>query len=976
MRDWRPTCLQWLYKVRVQVRRENPVKTRVVLVLLLLLGIGANSFQSQAAPSRLSSLEDYVRLEQVIQGVAERVRPAVVGVRMSGSSGSGCFISDDGWVATCGHVTGTAVGTRCRIVMHGGETLDAVTAGWHENMDYALVKADTKGKKVPYCELGDSDAVKPGDWLIPMGHPLGPEGGRDAVVRAGRCLVPENARSMIVTDAPVISGDSGGPVFDLSGRIVAINQSIQTNNVHINNVTPVKLLKEILNDLKANKTFGNAQGTSWGKGMRQPAEGALQGREVQTYQQAVKALQDKKLKRSCELFDELLKAEKRTMDVLYNAGCAYSLRSAELKGDDAEEMARKAIAALQRSVEAGWRDMDHAGRDPDLDPLRDRDDFKQWMENGRRMTKRPAVGLVVRSNRGIRVDEVHPGSPAAAAGFEVNDIIERIDRDKVEKSKDWIELITERGLSPDQEVKVSRSGKRISLHISIPPFGARVFGQGGARIMELQEGGLAYNAGLRVDDVILKIGDTEVAGGLDFVNAMLMIDASSETELEVRRGYSREKIKFSYSTGDLGSGEGDGGVLPGPEWKQGEKLLELWTKLIAERATGTVFPVKQRGKQVAFATAVSADGLLITKASELVKGEKIELLDGTASFEAKLQASNSRYDVALLKSDRKFKKFIDFTAGTLTEEFPKIGTLLASVDAKGRASAHGFVALPAYDTDKMAGAPDPNSPFVGINARDAQGGGAEVTAVTGGMPADKAGIRVGDIVVRMGGQKVENWAGLIAMIRGAGANDKVVFSVKRGDETLDLEVQLVPRAEALGEQAPSKGTGKPELGISASRPAEQGVEIGGVKPGSPAELAGLASGEILLKIDDVEIKQQRDIDNLVKSKKIGDRVVLLLLRDGKETTLEVELAEEDAPPPPPGGGRPNVKGPINDRHTHLGKVIQHDGVVLPSQQGGPVFDLRGNLVGLNIARADRTRTFALPAKKVAEILTELQKKAE
>lgn len=953
------------------------MKTRVILALLLLLTLGATSYKTQSAPEKLAGLEDYAKLEKVIQTVAERVRPAVVGVRMSRSSGSGCFISEDGWVATCGHVTGPKAGTPCRIVMHGGETLDAVTAGWHENMDYALIKADTKGKKVPFCELGESEKVKPGDWLIPMGHPLGPEGGRDAVVRAGRCLVPENARSMIVTDAPVISGDSGGPVFDLNGKIVAINQSIQTNNVHINNVTPVKLLKEILKDLKENKTFGNASGPSWGKGMREPAEGALKGNEIRTYQQAVKALQDRKLKRSCELFDELLKPEKRTNDVLYNAGCAYSLRSAELQGDEAEEMAKKAVAALQRSVEAGWRDMDHASRDPDLDALRDRDDFKQWMENGRKMTKRPAVGLIVRSMRGIRVDEVHPGSPAHAAGFEVNDVIERIDRDKIEKSKHWIERITELGISPDQEVKVSRGGKRTILHISIPPFGARVFGQGGARIMELQESGLAFNSGLRVDDVILKVGDTEIDGGLDFVNAMLMIDANSETILEVRRGYSREKIKFSYSTGDLGDGGGgSNGALPGPEWKQGDKLLELWTQLIAERAAGTVFPVKQKGKQVAFATAVSADGLLLTKASELVSDEDIELLDGTTPFKAEVQAKNNRYDLALLKADRKFKKFIDFAGGTISDEFPRIGTLLATVDAKGNATAHGFVALPPYDTDKMAGAPDPNSAFVGINARNAKDGGAEITSVTPDMPADKAGIKVGDVVVKMGEQQVANWAGLIAMIRGCGANDKVVFTVKRGDETLDLDVQLVPRAEALGEKKPTKGTGKPELGIFASRPLEKGVEIGAVKPGSPAELAGIGSGEILLKIDDTEITQQRDIDNLIKGKKIADRVSLVLLRDDKETTVEIELAEEDAPPPPPGGGRPNVKGPINDRHTHLGKVIQHDGVVLPSQQGSPVFDLRGNLVGLNIARADRTRTFALSAKQVGAILEEMQQKSD
>ncbi|MCB9894738.1 MAG: PDZ domain-containing protein [Planctomycetes bacterium] len=951
------------------------IGTRFFLASVVLTAVGLLSLtRAQSAPEQpVSKFDDYLQLERRIQTVAAKVRPAVVGVRMSNSSGSGCFISDDGWISTCGHVTGPKVGTKCRIVLFGGEMLDAVTCGWNEDFDHALIKADTKGAKVPFCPLGDSDKVKAGQWLIPMGHPLGPEAGRDPVVRAGRCLAPDNGRGMIVTDAPVISGDSGGPVFDLDGNMVAINQSIQTNNVSINNVTPVKAMKEMMEDLKAGKTFGNATNPSWGKGNRVPVEGELTGKEVKTYQDAVKALQDRDLKRACKLFDDLLKPEKRTADVLYNAACAYSLYSAELKGKEAEEAAKKAISALQRSTEAGWRDMDHAGQDTDLDPVRDRDDFKEWMKNGRRASKRPVVGMAVRSYKGVRVDDVLPNSPAGKAGFEANDIIERVDRDKVEKATDWVEWVISRGIVEEQEIKISRGGKRQVLHLSVPAFGARIFGQGGARIIELMEGGLAFNAGLREDDVIVKVGDLDIDGALDFANAMMMIDGNSETEFEVKRGYSRERIKFSYSTGDVGGEDSGDGSLPRDDWKQGSHLLVLWAKLLESKAKGTVFPVKQKGKQVAFATVVGKDGYLVTKASEIDEAEKIELLDGTTGFEAKVAGRNDRHDIALLKCDRKFTKWIDFKAGTTTEDFPMIGTMLASVDAHGDCFAHGFVALPPYDSDKIAGQPDPNSPFLGISAKDADGGGAEVTSVTSDMPADKGGVKVGDIVLKMSGQTVDDWNGLIAMIRGRKPTDKVTLSVKRGDQTLDLEIQLVARAEALGQKVPSKGTGKPELGIFQSKaaPEGKGVQVGYVKPGSPAELAGVSSGEILLKIDDKDVTEQRDIDDAVKAHKIGDTVGIVMLRDGKETRLDVELAEEDAPPPPPGGGRPNVKGPINDRYTHLGKVIQHDGVTLPSQQGCPVFDLRGNLVGLNIARADRTRTFALTAKEVATILAEL-----
>jgi S1-C subfamily serine protease len=262
---------------------------------------------------------------------------------------------------------------------------------------------------------------------------------------------------------------------------------------------------------------------------------------------------------------------------------------------------------------------------------------------------------------------------------------------------------------------------------------------------------------------------------------------------------------------------------------------------------------------------------------------------------------------------------------------------------------------------------------MGLAAKDADGGGAEITSVTPNQPADKGGLKVGDVVKKINGQPVADWASMLGIVQSRRPDETITLDVIRGGQPLELKVTLVPRAQALGQAAPSKGTGKPELGIGGCRAKDGGAEIGFVRPGSPAELAGVSSGEILLRIDDTAVTDQRSVDAVINSRKIGDKISLTLRRDGKEVKVEVELAEQDAPPPPPGGGRPNVKGPINDRYTHLGKVIQHDGVVLPSQQGSPVFDLEGNVIGLNIARADRTRTFALSAQRVSEVLTELLK---
>jgi S1-C subfamily serine protease len=953
---------------------------RTHLPLLMLLLLAAVAFQgqpsAQSAPAQpVTSLEDFAALESRIQQVVELVRPAVVCLRMQGSSGSGTFISEDGWIATAGHVSGVRPGTNCRVILHGGETLEAVVYGWHERMDYGLVKADTQGRKVPYVEIGNSGELRPGQWLIAMGHPLGHEPGRDAVVRAGRCLTPENARSRVVVDAPVISGDSGGPVFDLGGRMVAINQSIQTNNVHINNVAPVDLFKELLPRLREGEGIGNAQGPQWGRGMREPEEGALNRQEMQTYMRALRALQERELRNATRLFDRIVDTDKRPGAVFYNAACAYSLYSAELSGDEKTEMQQKALTALGRAFENGFDDFEHAANDGDLDPIRELSAYQELIQKYRRFTQTPVIGMTVRSARGIRVVSVAPGSPAEAAGLEEGDIIERIGSRRLQSASDWISAVIEDGIDPNEDIRVRKRGRLTIIHLNLPSFGARVFGQAGARLVEVFEDSLAFNSGLRPDDIIEEVNGERVDGGFDFANMMLMSDANEESELTVRRGFSRELIKFSYSMGDL-SDESPSGVLPGSDWKQGENLLTIWRDLTTERTGGAVFPIRQLGRQAAFATVVSADGYLITKASQIQDGHDFELLEGTNAFKAEIVARNDRYDIALLKVDRKFDRVVEFKKAENGSEFPPIGGMVASVDARGSAFAHGFIALPSYDSDRQIGPPDPNAPFMGINARDASGGGAEVTAVTDGAPAGRAGIRVGDVILRMNGQLVPDWTSLIAMIRGQQPDATVTLSVRRGEDTSDVQVTLMPRAQAMGQQPRARGTGRPELGIRQVRAQETGVEITVINAGSPAELAGINTGETLLRIDDREITNQRDVNEAVSAKRIGDYVTVVLLRDDAEVLIEVQLAEEDAPPAPPAQGRPNVAGPVNARLSHFGAVIQHDGVVLPAQQGGPVIDLRGNVIGLNIARADRTHTFALLAHRVALVLEQLMEDAD
>ncbi len=86
-----------------------------------------------------------------------------------------------------------------------------------------------------------------------------------------------------------------------------------------------------------------------------------------------------------------------------------------------------------------------------------------------------------------------------------------------------------------------------------------------------------------------------------------------------------------------------------------------------------------------------------------------------------------------------------------------------------------------------------------------------------------------------------------------------------------------------------------------------------------------------------------------------------------------EPPEMEAPPNPNDASH---KGPTNTRADRFGLCIQHDALLNPRQMGGPIIDLKGNVVGFNLARSDRTRNFALPSGKVAETIRKLMPQGE
>ncbi|QFU16022.1 DegQ family serine endoprotease [Microvirga thermotolerans] len=145
--------------------------------------------------------------------------------RRSNSLGSGFVIDPSGIVVTNNHVIGDA--NDISVIFSDGTRLKAEIVGKDSKVDLAVLKVKTD-KPLKAVKFGDSDALRPGDWVLAIGNPFGLGGSVTAgiVSARGRNIDSGPYDNYIQTDAAINKGNSGGPLFNMKGEVVGINTAI------------------------------------------------------------------------------------------------------------------------------------------------------------------------------------------------------------------------------------------------------------------------------------------------------------------------------------------------------------------------------------------------------------------------------------------------------------------------------------------------------------------------------------------------------------------------------------------------------------------------------------------------------------------------------------------------------------------------------------------------------------------------------
>ncbi len=294
--------------------------------------------------------------------------------------------------------------------------------------------------------------------------------------------------------------------------------------------------------------------------------------------------------------------------------------------------------------------------------------------------------------------------------------------------------------------------------------------------------------------------------------------------------------------------------------KQSSEILES-LKPICQTVNQVTVQISARGRAVALGTIVDGNGFVLTKASELKNGLMCKLADGR-SFSAQVFGIHQKTDLALLKIDAAELPVVEWSSNV--------------------SLAVGYWVVTPKATD---------SPLLGI---------VSVQPRTIAPPVGYIGI------------------------------------------------QMLPHAD--------------------------GVRIDLVLANSPAEKAGLRVNDIIVGLNGQPVTEQDSLREAIQKNPVGTEINLKVLRAGQPMEFQIQLADRKdfGSSDERGDVQNEMGGRLSKRRLDFPMAIQHDTPLSPNECGGPIIDLTGKVVGINIARSGRVDSLALPAATVLAVLESLK----
>ncbi len=428
----------------------------LLLVLGALIAVGLPCRAELA--KELKELKDR---EEKVKTIVSRVLPCVVSVTSSDDdkpgSGSGVIINKEGLILTAAHVT-QATGNNLTIIFPDGRRVKGTSLGANRTTDAGMARITEPGEW-PFVEMGNSDLLSLGDWVVAMGHPGGYSFERQPPVRLGR-IWRRDLDGALFTSCPLIGGDSGGPLFDMDGRVVGIHSSIH-GNVAMNRHVAIDTLRFDWDKLIKDQTWGKITFNTTNES--RPITGAVFDRESRDGVKVKSVREDlPAAKAGLKPGDVVKKFDGSEVATWPAIQRLISRRKpgdivplAVQRGDELVdlklELGRRTLP--RRDAEGKMEEEDNPGSEPfSPDPS----------------APRPYLGAALEvCPEGTKISDISPESPAAKAGLKAGDLVQQINGTKVANPTEAANALLD--LKPEDAVSFSiqRDGQTQTIEVKL-----------------------------------------------------------------------------------------------------------------------------------------------------------------------------------------------------------------------------------------------------------------------------------------------------------------------------------------------------------------------------------------------------------------------------------------------------------------------------------------------------------------------------